>query len=264
MNIFEFESYGKFMIAITRNEIDRGSKGRLAKAAGCNPSWMTRVLADEVHLTPDQALGITQYLQLNESETDYFMGLVELERAATPALCERIRKKLKSLKKEARNFGPLVKTDAALNREQQTRYYSSWIYSALHVSCMLPHSSLKEIASRLGISPKTVNQVLMLLEEMGLITNRDGQWQSTSKNIHLDSTELLAFSGHRNWREKTIQHLQTLNLQGLHYSSVHALSIEDMEVVRTRLKDAVLDCRKVIDDSPPETLGVLCLDWYGL
>jgi uncharacterized protein (TIGR02147 family) len=253
-----------FLTAVIRTEIDRGSKGRLAKAAACSPSWITRVLAGDVQLTPDQALGIAQHLHLNESETDYFMGLVELERAATPALRERTRKKLKSLKTDSRDFGSHIKADGALSQEHRTRYYSSWVYSALHVACMLSGVSMNDIAARLGMSSKTVNQVLLALQEMGMISKQGGQWKATTKNIHLDSKDPLTLGGHRNWRERTLQQLHASSSEGLHYSAIHTLSEKDFERIRAQLKDAILDCRKVIDHSPAETLGVLCLDWYGL
>lgn len=262
MRIYDFESYRVFLTSIIDTEIDRGSKGRLAKAADCNPSWMTRVLAGEVHLSPDQALGITRYLQLNDPETDYFMALVDLERAATPLLRQRLQKKLKDMKTKSKNFGSLVRADGTLSKEHKALYYSSWIYSALHVACMLEVSSLSEIVSRLGVTREDLSQGLLALEEMGLVSKQSGSWRTTSKNIHLDSAEFLAAVGHRNWRERTIQHLQKLSSQGLHYSAIHALSEKDLDIIRGRLQEAILDCRKTIEDSPSETLSVLCLDWY--
>jgi uncharacterized protein (TIGR02147 family) len=264
MKIYEFQSHQKFLKSVLRSEVDRGGKGRLARAAGCNPSWITRVLAEEVQLTPDQALGIAQSIHLNESETDYFMALVELQRSATPLLRERIQKKLKALRSESRNFGPIVRTDGTLSQEHYARYYSSWVYSALHMACMLPGSMPYGIATRFSLSQKTVNQVLLDLEEMGLISKQSGERKTTSKNIHLNSTDFLAVVGHRNWRERTIQYLQDLNSEGLHYSAIHTLSKNDIETIRSQLKDAILNCRKIIDESPAEALGVLCLDWYGL
>lgn len=264
LQIYNFDSYRKFLVCAAQSEIDRGSKGRLAKAAACNPSWMTKVLGEEAHLTPDQAFGVCAYLGFSESETDYFMGLVELERAATPALHKRIQRKLNELKIKTRNLGTSIKSDAELTLEQRTLYYSSWVYPALHVASLIPNLSIEDISSRLGLSSIITNQTLLNLKEMGLVSKQPGRWCSTSKNIHLDSTDPLASGAHRNWRSQTIHHLQiqNTNAQGLHYSAIHALSKNDIETIRTLLKDAILDCRKIIDRSSTETLGILCMDWY--
>jgi hypothetical protein len=72
----------------------------------------------------------------------------------------------------------------------------------------------------------------------------------------------MADMGHAIWRQCVIEHLNRRDRNGLHYSAIHCLSKADLEAVMATLKATVLGCRKIIDDSPPETLGVLCLDWF--
>jgi hypothetical protein len=81
---------------------------------------------------------------------------------------------------------------------------------------------------------------------------------------HLSADHLMGTVGHAIWRNRTIQYMQEGFQDGLHYSAVHCLSTSDVEVIRQKLKEAVLDCRGVIDASSSETLAVLCLDWYAI
>ncbi len=137
MNVFQHNDYRQVIDEWIQSESDRGAKGRLAKAAQCSPSWITRVLTGNVQLTPDQALGIALYLELAENEIDYFLYLVDLERAAHPQLQQRIRKKLDSLKSEARYLRSSVHTESEISDADIMKYYSSWVYSAVHVFCMI-------------------------------------------------------------------------------------------------------------------------------
>ncbi len=60
----------------------------------CSNSRITRTLTGKVQHAPDQVMGIATCLYLNETETDYFLFLVDLERAASLALKKRIEQKL--------------------------------------------------------------------------------------------------------------------------------------------------------------------------
>ncbi len=264
MNVYKHNNYRGLITNWEQSEIARGARSRLARAAQCSPSWMTRVLAGSVQLTPDQAMGIAAHLHLTESETDYFLLLVDLERAGSPALRKRIEKKLEMITKESRKIAAYVKTDSSVSDEASVRYYSSWVYAAIHVACMIKPQAPEEISHLLLLQIGLVAKILKELREMGLLEQEGSRWKANSKNIHLPADHPIAKFTHSIWRSRTVQFLQECTEDGLHYSAVHCLSKADLETVHKTLRDTILNCRKIIQDSPSEVLGVFCLDWYKL
>lgn len=264
MDLFKYADYRAFVADWEKTESDRGSRTRMAQAARCSPSWMTRVLNGNVQLTPDQAMGIAGYFHLNEPETDFFLLLVDLERASTLELKKRIQRKMDALKKESRKIAAAVKSDVTVSEEFAVRYYSSWIYPAVHVACMVKAQTPEEITALLNLSPTVIAKTLKLLREMRLLRLDGSRWLANSTSVHLPSDHPIAKVTHASWRNRTIQFLQEGNDDGLHYSAVHCLSKSDLETVRRALKEAILNCRKTIEDSPSEALAVLCVDWYEL
>jgi uncharacterized protein (TIGR02147 family) len=264
MQIFRHKTYHAILQEWIAHEKSKGPRLQLARAAGCNPSWLTRVLADEVQLTPDQAAGIADYLHLTDDETDYFLLLVDLERAATPLLKRWIQRKLTELSRESRKLRSALKGESAVSQENAIKYYSSWIYAGVHVACMIKVQSPSEVAKLLNLSESRVGRVIKELRDMGLVTSESEGFIAVSKGVHLPAGSDHGNSGHAIWRQKVIQYFQEGGGEGLHYSGVHCLSRADIDRIQELLKSAVLNCREVITDSPSETLAVMCVDWFEL
>jgi uncharacterized protein (TIGR02147 family) len=266
MEIYRHESYRDLVQALIDESEDRGVRSRLAEAASCSPSWVSRALSGTVQLTPDQALAVANYFRLNENEIEFLLALVELERAATPLLRKRIRRRIDQLRFDAKGAGLFVKTEDSVSEEHATRYYSSWVYAAIHVATMIDRLSIVELASRLRIDERAMETALEKLAEMGLVVAKAGKWEATPKNVHLSSKHQMANLAHVGLRNRTIQFLQENPDQssGFHYSAVHCLSRVDSDRIRTILKETTMAVRKVIEPSKEETLAVFCVDWYEL
>lgn len=58
------------------------------------------VLSGELHLTPDHAFRLAEFLSFNESERDYFLALVETERASTSSYFEFQKRRAEVLRKK--------------------------------------------------------------------------------------------------------------------------------------------------------------------
>jgi uncharacterized protein (TIGR02147 family) len=265
MDLFEYREYRRLIQDWIQGDTFQGNRSKIAASAGCSPSWITRVLNGEVHLTPDQAHGIAKYFALSETETDYFMLLVDFERAASPALKKRIQAKLEELRNKGRAIGSSIDADANVSGHDRFRYYSSWIYGAVHVACMIQPFSARELSERLTVNVEIIRATLLDLQSMGLIAQAGaGRLKATSRTVHLPTGSAAANNGHMIWRNRVIQKLQEPTDEGLHYSGIHNLSKADLRTVEKTVKDAVLRCRKTIEKSPPETLAVLCVDWFEI
>lgn len=263
MDVYKYTNYRNLLEDWMNNQSLRGARTHLAKAASCSPSWMTRVLTGSVQLTPDQAMGIATYINLSDDEADYFLLLVDLERAGSSILKKRIQKKLDTLIKNSGRVGVSVKADSLVKNENSIQYYSSWVYAAVHVSCMIKPQRVDDVCSILKLSDKVVSRTLKELKNMGLLYFENSRWIATATNIHLPQHENAKIP-HSIWRQRTIQFFHEGHDEGLHYSAIHCLSRKDLEKIQRLLKESVLNCREIIKDSPSETLAVFCLDWYQL
>ncbi len=264
MDIYGHKNYTDLLETWCQGPRGVGAKSRLAVAAGCSPSWITRVLSGTVHLTPDQAYGISQGMLLSESETEYFLLLLDKERASTLALKKRIEKKLQALRQEALLLSPSLASEAVVAEQGAVAYYSSWIYPAIHTVCMIEGMTILQLARILRLQEAVLAKGVSELKKMGILRAEGEFLIATSLNVHLPAEHVMTKTAHINWRAKTINFFQDGNESGLHYSAVHCLSQKDFAHIQGQLKEAIVSCRKQIQDSECETVAVFCVDWYQL
>lgn len=152
MDLFTSSDYKAYLSKLVEGS-SWGTISRLADAAGCQRSYFSKVLKGSIHLTTDHASGLCDYLKFSNEEADYFMALVELGRAATPAYRRRIHSKLKMLRDEHENLTMRLKRPAARLGEKEMLYYSAWYYSAIHILVSIPEfQSVEAIAKRLELN----------------------------------------------------------------------------------------------------------------
>lgn len=100
MIVYEATNYKEFIDAkIISYRMVRGYKTKLAKAAGFSPSFLSQVIHGHVELTPEHALRLAQFWEMDEKETDYFMLLVDHSRAGSVILRDRIAQKMETFKR---------------------------------------------------------------------------------------------------------------------------------------------------------------------
>src|SRR5262245_39379703 len=148
MDVTEFKDYRSALDGWIRGEKRLGARTRLAQTIGCSPSWLTRVLAGEAHLTPEQGLGVTEYFGLHEIDPGYFRLLLDIERASSDRLRRRLAARQKTLLEARRSLKTAVRS-AAIAEPDRIKYYSSWLHSAVHVACMIQEFSVEDLAIRL-------------------------------------------------------------------------------------------------------------------
>ena len=196
MDVFDERAYRPLIQKWIEGSEIKGVRSRLARAARCTPSWITRVLNGNVHLTPDQALGVAREIGLGAQELEYFLLLVDLERASSPELRSRIEEKLKGLRQNSVTLQASIKNEASVSEEHALVYYSSWVYSAVHVASMLGPLSIEEISVKVGLSRPTTEKTLASLRKMGLVVFTASRYKATSMSVHLPAQNTLANVAH--------------------------------------------------------------------
>src|SRR5580698_6182945 len=87
-SVLEFDDYKSFIKEIegARSELQRGFRTRLAEAAQCQSAFVSQVLNTGAHFSLEQGLRVAKFLNLDKEESQFFILLLEKNRAGTKDL----------------------------------------------------------------------------------------------------------------------------------------------------------------------------------
>jgi uncharacterized protein (TIGR02147 family) len=263
-NLFEAGDYKDYLqTRIRENSAIKGYKTALASAAGCQKPYFSQVINSHIHLTPEHAMGLALYWNLNEKETEYWLTLVHLARTSFPPLVRSLNAKLEMIRKESRDLARRYPSAAIEEFEQQSVYYSSWIYGAIHLLVESPfYRSPQALAKRLHLPVEVVNRKAADLERIGLLRKNEGKYESTNRFLHLPKESPLNLTSHHNWRSQALLDVSDEQPDSVHYTAVQALSRADALAVRSLVLEFLDAQRKIVAPSPSEEAYCLTLDWF--
>lgn len=96
MSIFNFDSYRRYLV----NHLSllphkgRGHISKMANAMKIQPTLMSMILSGTRELNPENAIELSIYLEHTEIESEYFLLLVQYERAGTYKLKGHFKKRI--------------------------------------------------------------------------------------------------------------------------------------------------------------------------
>src|SRR5262249_18721511 len=150
-----------------------------------------------------------RFLELGREEIRYFLTLVEFNRAGTPSLRALLKEQLEEMREKHLLLKKRVGIQATLSRENQSTYYSSWHYAALHMAVTIPALQTRAaLAKALRVPPRKLAGVLDFLVSVGLIKSEGERFQPGPILLHLEKDSPLIYHHHSNWRAKAMTSLQ--------------------------------------------------------
>lgn len=266
MSLFNLMDYKTFILEqIEKNSAERGYQKRLASAAKCHASYLSHVLHSDHHLHPDQAMGLCLFWSLSSEETDWFLELVNLARTQSAPLRRRIEQRLKSLKEKQENLSEKFQKPRITRTAEESLYYSSWHWSALHIITSIPtYRKIEIIADRLQLPKELVSHCLVKLEQMGLVKKAGSEWKIVPGGLFIPKEAFLSHNHHANWRHRALLDAQNASHDGIHYTYVASHSSNDSEGIKSVLLEAIERTGKIVRASPEEEISCVCLDWFRL
>lgn len=267
INPFQYNEYRRFLNDLCEStEAPRGFRAMLARAAGCQASYLSQVLKERVHLTEDQILGIAKVLGLQPPEIEYLMLLLRHEKAGTPELRQYIQSLIQKLKNEQLNLKKWLEAEPLSQRpEVLLQYFSSWVPSAVHLLTSSPHFlTTKSIATRLSLSEKKVSDTLVFLERNGFVVKNGSQWIYKSGSLHLEKDSPLQYLLQTSRRDLVQRSLAEGSAESLHFSSVFTLNEEELEQIRALMTRAIERSHKLIQASGTDRLACMCVDIFEI
>lgn len=266
IDLFQYTDYKEFLND-KLDELDnggRGSRASLSRSIGCHTAYTAQVLRGEAHFSNEQAEGINEFLGHTDEHGDYFLLLVQLGKSGSVNLKNRLLRQIRQFQKSRVVLKNRLQVDPHLSERNQSTYYSSWIYGAVHAAVSLKDCRTPErIAHHLGLSVKQCSDALDFLLNAGIIEiGRNNDFIIGKKQIHLGSDSPMIARHHINWRLKAIQSIERDPTEGLHYSSVVSISKKDIETIKEILIQSIQKIKPIIKESPEEEVASFALDFF--
>lgn len=266
-NIFDFKNYKSYLTyqESAQSAYIRGFRTRLAEVAGCNNAFISQVLNTGAHLSLEQALKISRYLSHDKEEEQYFIMLIEWERAGTLDLQNYFAHQLHDLKEKRLNIKTRVKYDKGLSLDAQATYYSQWYYAAIHMIVTISEfRTADRIAKNLKLNLDLVKKVIAFLVSHELIVEKEGELRPGPSYLHLEKSSPLIARHHSNWRLVAMDSLTKESKTDIHYSTVSTLSKKDVEILRAKCVQFIEEYVQIISHSKEEKMWVLNLDFFNM
>nr|BFD69083.1 hypothetical protein HAGR004_41050 [Bdellovibrio sp. HAGR004] len=265
LSVFDFKAYKDFINKWIQEQPKggHGVKSLIAHHAQCNPAYVTLVLNGDAHFSLEQVEKLKGLLGLTHNDFDFFFLLVERDRAGTQSLRKYLTEKIEKILTERRQLKNRVKSQAPLSIEIQTKYFSSWVYSAIHTALTIPRmQDPRVIANQLKLEETTVREVIRYFIEVGIVVATKKGYEPGEVRIHLPHDSEHIFRHHANWRLQAMKAFDHKKEANLHYSSVMSISQDDFQEIREILLKAIENTKLKIRDSKEETLASIGVDFF--
>lgn len=276
MEIFEFSSYREYLQqTLPTKGKQRGARTRLAHSLGCRLGYISNVLKGLQNFSLEQGKLIAEFLSLNTEEEEYFLLLLQYERAGSHKLQSFFQRQIDSLRsKRAKIRNRIQRQDHKIDEEEIAYYYSSWLPAAIHVLSAIPEfQNRKALSAYLRLSEKQLNEPIERMLKAGLLEGRADSFTRGASRVHLDSSSVHVRRHHGNWRLKAIEAIDRApldnlsgedRLQPLNYSLAMSLSKADAKKIRNLLLKAIASVDKILAPSKEETAVCLNLDLFEI
>ncbi|WP_412471259.1 TIGR02147 family protein [Halobacteriovorax sp. RT-2-4] len=266
MNIYDFTDYREYLRECLGPKSKNFTRKSLSYELNCQLSFINQVLTFRSHLSLEHAIKTSNYLQLTDEEKDYFLLMVQKDRAGSVELERYFLEKINDIQNKRKEITNRIKATNTLTTEDQMKYYSSWYYVAIHILTALPtFNGAQEIATHLKLNIKVVKDALDFLIDKNFVTiDSHGKLAIGSTRIHLPQGSDMLPRHHVNWRQKAMESVDHVGENDLHYSSLLGISRKDLPVLKEKVLKLLEEFEVVLNETGEEIPVVFTLDLFEL
>lgn len=266
--IFQFEDVNSYLKDYLRRLPHQGY-GEARKIAGhlsVSSTYVSHILSGQKQLSSEQALSLTKYFGHNPAEAEYFLYLVQYDRAGTMDLKKFYSTKIKELQATSLKLVNRVEPNRNLTEHEKSIFYSSPLYSSIHIYCSTHKQgrSVDEIMKRFEISRSKSNEIIRFLVESNLVFENKNKYLTGTQSTHLEQSSQYLLKHHTNWRLRAVQAAENLNEKELMYTVNVALSEKDFGFLREEMVSFVENFLAKVHPSPSEEIACFNLDWFWI
>lgn len=240
-----------------------GQAKRLAEHLSVNTTLVSQVFKGLKSFTLEQAALAAEFAGLSRQEAEYFVLLVQLDRAGNEPLRKMLRGQLETMRANARELVNRLSAKRKLTEQERAQFYSDWIYSAIRQMTAIPgYDNVDAIARSLDLTLRETKEAVAFLLRIGLCVEHKGHLKIGPSSTHLESSSPWIKSSHRHWRDKARQYLGTEQESALHYTAPMTLSKRDAKKLRELITQFLERVDTIVEPSPSEELHCLTIDWF--
>lgn len=264
VTIFHYQDYKEFYNAWVENQPRQGfgEYRRLAQSLGVSTTMVSQVFKGDKHLSLELASEMCDYLRLDDDETDFFLLLVDYQRAGSFKLQKRFLRQIKSRQEKSKKLENRVKVNE-LSEEANNIFYSNWLYTGM---CLLAdtgkYNDAEALAKYLNIPRNNVQKILDFLLANNLLIEDKGRLKLGTARTHVKTSSALVTRHHQNWRVQAMAKLPQSRDDDFFYTGPMVLSQEVAEWVRLELPAFVERLNARVIPSSSEVVRCLNIDWF--
>jgi uncharacterized protein (TIGR02147 family) len=266
IDVFESQDYKHYLRSkVGGPNQKKGVKSAMARALGCQPTYITHILSGHANLSLEQAEVLNSFFAHTKEEGQVFLLMVLRDRAGTHTLKTGFQEQIDQILANRLVLTKRLGHRNALSEEDRAVFYSAWYFLATQIGLTIPEWRTHEaIAENLGLSSARSAEILQFLCEAGLAEKKGSLFHPTETLIRLGKDSHHILKHHTNWRVKAIESLENEKPTDLHYSGVVSLSESDVLRIKNSLMEQLKENLKVISESKEEHLYVLNIDFFNL
>lgn len=265
ISIYTFESYKAFTSTWVseRHHNGRGQFLKMAQHLRVHPTLISQVFKGPKDLTLEQGALLAQFMKLDEREMEFYVTLLERDRAGERVLREICESRLRKLKAQAQLIINRVADAKEIPEEYRQQYYSSWEYAAVRVAISIPQCQTREgLMQTLKMEAGRLDEVLNFLFKLRIVIEENKKLKLGSNIIHLKKDSPLISKHHGNWRVNAMNRHASLSEEELAFSAPLTISKADAEKVKAILLKLTEDLGKTVTTTNPEEVYCLNFDWF--
>ncbi|MGZ3695696.1 MAG: hypothetical protein ACXWQO_16430, partial [Bdellovibrionota bacterium] len=132
ISIYNFDGYREYIRArfAAMPRSGYGQSLKMAEHLGVHTTLVSQVLKGGKTFTLEQGALAADFLGLTEEESDFFLLLIQEDRAANTALKKNLARQKEKLRNQARQLENRLIGENKLSEEKKAIFYSDWLYSA--------------------------------------------------------------------------------------------------------------------------------------
>jgi hypothetical protein len=242
-----------------------GELSKIARALEVNSTLISQVLSKSRDFSLEQGYALCSYFSFNQLETQYFMLLLQAERAGTQGLRKYFEAELKSIQKKAGLVENRVEVDTDISDSDKSFLVGNWKPTAILVFTGLEAGvTLEEIAENFNIPIETVREICEELVEMGLVSQSEGKFKTGFRRLHLAKGSSFLLRHYTNWRLKAIEQSDQQGENDVMYTSVSSIAEKDIPQFKEKLLAWISEYAKSVSASPAEEAVCFNLDFFKI
>ncbi len=265
MNIFEFKNYKEFVDSWVKSKpkVGHGQYKKIADALGMSTVMISQVFSSDRHLSVEHAYELAEYLGLNDLEKEYFLALVQYERAGSFKLQNHFKNLIKQIILKSKDLKKLLPQDMELTEAEKATFHSNWYYSAIRLLTSIEgYKSIDQIAERLQLNKSIVSNVIQFLIQHGLCEEKNGEYRLGPNRTHLEADSPYIKTRQMSWRVKGFERMDNKSSEQLFLTAPMSISNDQYEKLRAKISEVMAELSKSVVKEKPEKLICFNVDLF--